>query len=279
MNASLPRTGPPDAAPAAARLDATPARAARWAPMALPLLFALALLLQVALSARLPNPWKIDPSPGVPPGALALRLASLGEDRVAAYATTLYVQSFDAQAGALLPLRDADLRSVLAWLERAHEMDPRSGYPAMLASFDYAEVAAVVDARRGGDPVAPRLLDLASTSFDAAPAAQWPWLAHAAWVARYTLHDDARALRFARQLRDAPASVPIPRWARELDTYVLARASRAEAGQALLGGYAAGSALHGEDFVGRLAERLSGEGAQGLPGDGPRPAPGTFVGK
>jgi hypothetical protein len=236
------------------------------------LAFAGLLCAQLILSQKSPDHWRLENSPGVAPSALAARLASLDEPQLASYAAALYLQGFDAQAGALLPLRSADFPAVLHWLELAHELNPHSGYPLMLAAFDYAETAHMQDELAHATALAaPPILDFVERGFQADPSAQWHWLAHAAWVSRYVLHDDARALAEARLLRDAPASADIPRWARELDTYVLGRSDPLQARRALLGGLVAterangkagrkpGNSTSGALEIQRLAGRLEAE--------------------
>jgi hypothetical protein len=48
------------------------------------------------------------------------------------------------------------------------------------------------------------------------PGQRWPWLAHAALVARHKLHDDALADKYAKALRERAVRPGIPAWVREL---------------------------------------------------------------
>lgn len=233
--------------------------------------FAVLLAAQMLLATQVPERWKLENSPGPAPTALAARLASLDEPHLASYAAALFLQGFDAQAGALLPLRSADFPAVLHWLALTHELDPHSGYPLMLAAFDYAETAHMQDEQVHPEhATAPAVLDFVERGFADDPAAQWHWLAHAAWVSRYVLHDDARAHAEARLLRDAPVTASIPQWARELDSYVLNRDDPYQARRALLGGLVANQrasqqATHGnggkparQESETREIERLAG---------------------
>jgi len=260
----------PGRSPVASQSVRTGTLAARLRRPAPGWLFAALLALQASWSLHLANDRALQPSPGAPPSAIALRLASLDEPELAGYATALYLQGFDAQAGALLGLRLADAAAICAWLELAYSLNPRSGYALMLAAFDYAGPAHVHDeaTRARADaqpapapqPVAPLLLDLVERAYVADPARHWRWLAHAAYVARFTLHDDERALRYARRLRAAPDAAGVPRWARELDSFVLRRQDAAEAQRALLGGLAFGSGGSGgtdAKVLDRMAARLA----------------------
>jgi len=230
---------------------------------------AVLLVLQVVVALAAPETWRLEASPGVAPPVAAMRLASLDEPALAGYGSSLYLQSYDAQAGALLPLRTADFPAIRAWLELSFALNPHSSYPVMLAAFDYSETAHLQDAlEHARQPQAPAILDFVERSFRADPGAHWRWLAHAAWVSRYVLHDDARALTLAHLLRTAPAAADIPQWARELDTFVLGRQDPMDARRALLGGLAAGTKDPSQRDLDRLAGRIAS--MQALPISKPR---------
>ncbi|HXY21991.1 MAG TPA: hypothetical protein VEI29_04860 [Burkholderiaceae bacterium] len=179
------------------------------------------LLLQALLVMRLPNDGELKTSAGTPPDLAFMRLASLDEAPLAGYATALYLQAFDAQAGAQLPLRLADFRTIRTWLELAFALNPKSGYPLMLGAFEYAETAYLQDELlHPVTPQAPAILDFVERGFRADPGAHWPWLVHACWIARYRLHDEQRASAEAQLLRNAPNAAGIPQWARELDLFL-----------------------------------------------------------
>lgn len=251
------------------RAPGTPLRERRR--LAHPAWVALAALLglQMWLALRAPDTWHLEVSAGTAPPPAALRLASLDEPVLAAYASALYLQGYDAQAGALLPLRSADFPAIGSWLELAFALNPHSSYPVMLAAFDYSEMAHLQDElRHAAVPQAPAILDFVERCYRADPGAHWRWLAHAAWVSRYVLHDNARALAEAHLLRSAPASADIPEWARELDTFVLGRPDAADARRALLGGLAAGTRNTPQRDLERLAGRIAS--METLPGSKPQ---------
>lgn len=185
-------------------------------------LLGVLLVLQVLLVMRLPNDAALQASAGTPPSLAFMRLASLDEAPLAGYATALYLQAFDAQAGSQLPLRLADFRSIRAWLELAFALNPKSGYPLMLGAFEYAETAHMQDELlRPENSEASAILDFVERGFRANPTAHWRWLVQACWVARYRLHDDQRAATEAQLLRNAPVGAGIPQWARELDLFLV----------------------------------------------------------
>jgi hypothetical protein len=222
------------------------------------LALAVLLALQLVVAQRAPPTWHLEASGGTAPPAVVLRLASLDEPVLAGYASALYLQSYDAQAGALLPLRAADFAAIRGWLELSFALNAHSSYPVMLAAFDYAETAHQQDAQMlASVQQAPAILDFVERCFRADPGAHWRWLVHAAWVSRYVLHDNARALAEAQLLRTAPRAAGIPQWAREVDTVVLGRPDPIGARRAMLGGLAAGTKDTPQQDLERLAGRIS----------------------
>ena len=258
-----------DSAIAIAGVSAAPPPVARTRMRAAWSALAALLALQVVVARHAPETWRLENSAGRAPPAAAMRIASLDEPVLAGYVSALYLQGYDAQAGALLPLRTADFPAIRGWLELAFTLNPHSSYPVMLAAFDYSETAHLQDElAHASVPQAPAILDFVERSFQAEPGAHWRWLAHAAWVSRYVLHDDTRAMAEARLLRAAPPGADIPPWARELDTFVLGRHDPMEARRALLGGLAAGTKDTPQRDLDRLAGRIAA--METLPGSKPR---------
>lgn len=152
---------------------------------------------------------------------------ALGEYRAVAYGLALTAQSHDAQAGQSLNLRSLDMNATAAWLEAAQALAPEQAYPLFLASRIFSELAPA--------PVARQMLELVHRHFDRAPNERWPWLAHAAYVARHVLQDDATAARYARSLRELATGAEVPRWARDMEIFILAASNQYQAAQRLLG--------------------------------------------
>jgi hypothetical protein len=209
---------------------------------------ALTLLLQVLWQAgRAPDrarPQDLPPAPS----AATLQLASLGEPLALSKALMLYLQSHDDQAGVSIAWRDLDYGRVAAWLQRVLELDPRSQYPLLAASEVYGAV---------GDPARTRLmLDFVYARFSDDPNRRWPWLAHAALVARHRLHDLPLARRYAEAIRLQATGPQVPPWARELEVFVLEDMNELDAARKLIGGLLAGGQITDPHEMKFLADRL-----------------------
>lgn len=188
----------------------------------------LLLMVQLGFSKSHPRAWKAQLTLGSAPSAGWSKLASLGELTGAARALSLYTQSFDAQAGQAMSIRDLDLEASLQWLALSGELAPTSPYPTFLASRIYASVAGPARARR--------MLNWVASRYPKSPATQWPWLAHAVYVAEHELNDKQLARGYAHLLRTAAGSHAVPEWARSMEVFLLQDLNEFEAAQALLGG-------------------------------------------
>lgn len=192
------------------------------------LLLTLGLALQVFCHVNLTGqPVKVQELPA-PPSINALRAASLGEPVALAKILLLRLQSFDSQSGIQLPFRQLDYANVEAWLERMLELDPRSQYPLFMASRLYGEVA---------DPARQRImLELVYRRFGDDPNRRWPWLAHAAVIAKHQLKDLPLARKYAQAIRLQATDSAVPSWARQMEIFLLEDMNELESAKILLGG-------------------------------------------
>jgi len=234
-------------------------------PPTLRWLLALALLLQIAWQAsHRPAPPHAEDLP--PPPALAtLQLASLGEPLALSRLTMLYLQGFDEQAGLSIAWRQMDYGRLRAWLARALELDPRSQYPLLAASEVYGAV---------NDPARVRLmLDFVYARFADDPNRRWPWLAHAALVAKHRLHDLPLARQYARALRLQATAPDVPPWARELEAFILEDMNETEAARLLIGGLINSGQITDPHELAFLARRLDALPRTPPPPQRPQPRP------
>jgi hypothetical protein len=182
------------------------------------------LAAQAVFSGAQERRWSIESSIGNAPNADLLTILSLGERRASAYGMMLYVQSFDAQAGQALRIRALDLKASYDWLESAMQLAPQQAYPLFLAARIYAE-SAPADVRL-------RMLELVYQQFFSAPNERWPWLAHAAYIARHEMNDSLLAIRYARAIREHALANSVPLWARELEIFMIAADQASKSGDA-----------------------------------------------
>ena len=164
----------------------------------------------------------IQHSPGV------LRLASFGEPAAASRLAMLYLQSFDQRAGNDIPYRDLDYGRLIGWLRAILDTDPRSAYPLFAAARIYAE---------NPDPSKARaMLEFIYREFLKDPNRRWRWLAHAALLAKYRLHDLPLALRYANAIDRFTTRRDVPLWARQMRIFILEDMNEIEAAKVILGG-------------------------------------------
>lgn len=148
-----------------------------------------------------------------------MRLASFGEPEAAARLLALYVQSFDLER---------DYARLVGWLRSVLELDPRSAYPLFLAARVYAESPDPARVRRA--------LDFVYQEFFRDPDRRWPWLAHAALVAKHRLGDLPLARRYASAVQRHARSPEVPLWAKQMEIFILEDMNELEAARIVLGG-------------------------------------------
>jgi len=206
----------------------------------------VALTLQIAWQSTQPKPTARAEELGAPPTIASLNIASAGEHVALAQLMTLYLQAFDNQPGVSIPFRDLDYPQVIRWLATILQLDPAGQYPLLMAAQVYSQVP---------DTVRERLMaDFVHAQFLQDPNRRWRWLAHATIMAKHRLHDDALALRFARDItRLAPAA---PHWARQMQIFILEDIGERESAKIMLGGLLAGGQIKDEHELHFLTQRL-----------------------
>ncbi|NHZ94836.1 hypothetical protein [Massilia sp. CCM 8734] len=193
-------------------------------PLPVTLLLLGALALQVSYQAtRAPRQRALATLAQAPPLDV-LRLAGLGEPVALAKAMTLHAQGQDA---ADTPLNSIDYAALRSWFERIVDLDPRGQAPLLAASQVYAAST---------DPARMRImLDFVYRRFGEDPDRRWPWLAHAALVARHRLHDAALARHYAHAIRTRTTPGVLPAWARQMELFILDDMGEDDSAKALIG--------------------------------------------
>ena len=192
------------------------------------------LALAAALAAQIA--WRATHAPARPgaadlppaPGPQALRLASFGEPQALARLAMLYLQAFDYGGTNANSYGRLDYQRLTGWLEAILELDPRSEYPLFAAARIYAEIP---------DPARSRIaIEFVYREFFADPDRRWPWLAHAALLAKHHLHDLPLARRYAAAIDRHTRSSSVPLWAKQMEIFILEDMNELEAARILLGG-------------------------------------------
>jgi hypothetical protein len=205
--------------------DERPLRAVpAWLWSALGVTLAGQLAWQTARAPGAPSAADLPP----PPPPEALRLASFGEPEAAARVAMLYLQAFDLGGTNMRPYRELDYARLVGWLGAILELDPRSDYPLFSAARIYGEVA---------DPARSRVvLDFVYQAFFRDPNRRWPWLAHAALLAKHRLGDLALARRYAAAIDRYTTAPDVPLWAKQMEIFILEDMNELEAAKIMLGG-------------------------------------------
>ena len=188
---------------------------------------ALALLAQITLSALTPRQRPQAADLAAPPSVRTIAAASLGDPIAAAKVMNLVLQAHDNQPGISIPFSRLDYVQLQRWLTRILELDPTGPYPLMAASRLYGEVP---------DRQRQRLmLDFVHEKFHADPNRRWPYLAHAAHVARHGLKDLNLARTYAASLSREATGPAVPAWVKQMEILLMADMNETEAARVLLG--------------------------------------------
>jgi hypothetical protein len=207
-----------------------------------------ALIAQIGFASLQAKPTAAAQQMREPPGHATLRVTSIGDPIPLAQMLTLYLQAFDNQPGISIPFAQLDFAKVEQWLERILNLDPRGQYPLLMASQVYAQVP---DAER-----TRRMLEFAHRQFYADPNRRWPWLAHAAIIAKHRLKDPQLALEYAHALRTHATSPEVPSWARQMEAFFYEDLGEYEAAKVLLGGFLTSGAIQDAHEIRFLLQRL-----------------------
>ena len=218
-------------------------------PRALLWVLALALVAQVGGRALQPAPTAHADQLAMPPSVAALRVLAVGEPIVLGQLLTLHLQAFDNQPGVSVPFAALDYHRVEAWLATILDLDPRTGYPLLMAAQLYAQVFGQPDKER-------QMSEFVLREFLRDPDRRWQPLAHVAVMAKHRLHDLPLALRYATALKDHARGPAVPSWARQMHIFLLEDMGEVETAKVLLGGLLASGAITDQHEARFLTERL-----------------------
>jgi len=223
-------------------------RPLRAVPAVVWLSLAAALAAQIGWRAGQGRPGAAAADLPPAPGAAALRLASFGEPAALARLGMLYLQAFDYGGANVVPYQRLDYARLTGWLDGLLELDPRSQYPLFAAARIYAEVP---------DEARSRIaLDFIYRQFLVDPDRRWPWLAHAALLAKHRLHDLPLARRYAAAIDRHTRAPDVPLWARQMEVFILEDMGELEAARIMLGGLLESGAIRDPAEARLLRQRL-----------------------
>lgn len=211
-----------------------------YVPVWLWTLLGAALGAQIALQAALGPVRRADLDLPPAPSAQALRLASLGEAPAGGRLAMVYLQGFD--------IRGLDYGRLVAWLRAALALEPRSQYPLFAAARVYAEHPDPARSRR--------MLEFVHEQYLLDPDRRWPWLAHAALLAKHRLKDLPLARRYAADIDRHTRDAGVPLWARQMEIFILEDMNELEAAKIMLGGLLASGKIDDPAEARFLKERL-----------------------
>lgn len=197
-------------------------------PLPVRLMLAAALALQLGWHAWRPDARAELRHLGPVPADSALRVAALGEPGVLAKLLTLRLLAHDGQPGVRISFMDLDYERVAGWLDAIIDLDPRADAPLLAAARLYGSVS---------DPgLQRRMFELVFRRFLEDPDRRWPWLAHAAVIAKHRLADPALALRYARAVSEHATGPDVPAWVRDMSALIAADIGELDAARVLIGG-------------------------------------------
>ena len=207
---------------------------------------ALALQIGLKLAHPVVPPAASDLRP--PPSQSSLRLASLGDPIPLAKLLMLYLQSFDYQAVNRIRFRDLNYDTVQQWLLRVLWLDPRGQYPLLAASRLYADVP--------DEPKTRLMLEFVYRQFLDDPDRRWPWLAHAAAVAKHRLKDLPLARRYAAAIQQHANGPDVPLWAKQMEVFILEDMDELETARIMIGGFLSSGTVRDPAEIRFLDQRL-----------------------
>lgn len=222
-------------------------RSIRTVPKTVVILLVLSLFLQIAWHAHLPSPHVQIEKLTEPPQIELLRVFSFGDSVVSAKLLMLWLQAFDSQQGQFLSYKQLNYSLLQQWLERILQIDPHSQYPLLAASHLYSMVPDTDKQRL--------MLDFVYQQFFIDPPKRWRWLAHAAVLAKHRLEDLPLALKYAKALT-THATPEMPRWAQEMQIFILEDMGELERARLVIGGMLASGELTDANEIQFLNEKL-----------------------
>lgn len=190
------------------------------------LVFAVLITLNITLWTGLRHEkiiWRnVPPTPGVS-GAL---WTSLGDPQFSYRIYGITIQNMGDTGGKVINLADYDYEALGRWFFLEHTLDPESGFMPLLAGYFFGAI-------RGHPEKLPPVIDYLEVAAGDGKGEKWRFLAQAAFLARFKMHDLDRALELANKLASFK-NPKMPLWARQMPVFVLTARGEKEAAYQLM---------------------------------------------
>ncbi len=174
---------------------------------------------------------------------------AMGSTGLLGHLLAIRLQLHDNQAGRHFRYSLIDYKLLVDWLEQISGVYPDSEYPTLLASRIYSQTS---------NPQRLRMMiAFIEHRFDDNPQLHWRRLAEASLIAKHKLHDLPLALRLAEKLSAQPASVEMPRWARDFEFLLLSEMNETESAIAIIQALLESGSIKDVDEQHFLREKLS----------------------
>jgi hypothetical protein len=217
-------------------------------PRAVVAALVVGLAVQIALRDSLPPPRAAATDLAPAPSLASARLAAFGDPIALAKLLMLRLQAFDYQAGSQTPYQALDYDRLARWLQLILWLDPNGQYPLLAASRVYADVPNEAKQRL--------MLDFVHRQFLADPDRRWPWLAHAAAIAKHRLKDLPLARRYAAAIQQHARGPNVPLWAKQMEAFILEDMDELETARVMIGGFLASGTIADPAEIRFLDQRL-----------------------
>ena len=101
------------------------------------------------------------------------------------------------------------------------------------------------------------MLEFVHQRFMDDPNRRWPWLAHAAVLAKHRLADLPLALRYAQAIASHATGQDVPHWAKQMQIFLLEDMGEIETAKVLLGALLNSATVTDPDEIQFLTSRLN----------------------
>ena len=173
---------------------------------------------------------------------------SMGSEQLFSYLLAIRLQLHDNQAGKHIRYSQLDYERLVNWLDQIYQLNTRSEYTMMLASRVYSQT-------RDRDRLRT-MLEYIDRTFMQNPQLHWRRLAEASVIAKHQLGDLPLALQMADKLSSQPASVEMPRWARDIQFILLGDMNEFETAITIIVALLQTEAVNDPDELHFLQEKL-----------------------